>query len=204
MADYQVPAAAIEYELTVKGSRFIACVERVSGVAERSAFIARVQQQFPQASHYCTAFIGGAPTQSQLYAMSDDGEPSGTAGKPMLQVLLGHDVGDVGVVVVRYFGGVKLGTGGLQRAYSQVVVDALRELPRQRKIHLIEAQLSAEYSDQAAVEYALGQAQAEVVASQYLADIQLTVAVPRQKLAVLQQLLTAQTQGRVALQVNGD
>lgn len=204
MTDYEVPAAAVEHELTVKGSRFIACVERVVGVAERADFMTRVQQQYAQASHYCTAFVGGAPAYSQLYAMSDDGEPSGTAGKPMLQVLLGHDLGEVGVVVVRYFGGVKLGTGGLQRAYSQAVADALRELPRQRKIHRVQAQLSAAYSDQAAVEYALGQADAEVVASQYLADIQLTVAVPSQKLAALQQLLTAQTQGRVALQVNGD
>ena len=125
---YHKPVRAARTELEIKRSRFIAIAAPVSNMENCQAFIQSVKAEFPDARHHCVAFVAGSPSNSQCYGMSDDGEPSGTAGKPMFNVLQHSGLGEIAVVVVRYFGGIKLGTGGLVKAYSQVtqqVLDAL-------------------------------------------------------------------------------
>lgn len=116
-------AAAVEHELVIKKSRFIAHLEPVRSVDEADAVIAAVRKQRWDARHHCVALIVGAQADQQR--SSDDGEPSGTAGVPMLEVLRHRHLTDVVAVVTRFFGGVLLGAGGLVRAYSSAVSEAL-------------------------------------------------------------------------------
>lgn len=116
-------AAPVEHELVIKKSRFIARVEPVASVEDADAVIARIRKQWWDARHNCTAMITGL--LGDQARSSDDGEPSGTAGVPMLEVLRRRELTDVVAVVTRYFGGVKLGAGGLVRAYSSAVSEAL-------------------------------------------------------------------------------
>ena len=125
---YSVPLNEIRREQIIVNSRFISTLAPVFNVDEARAFIARIKKEFADASHNVPAYIvGGGNTVTEYF--SDDGEPSGTAGKPALAVLRGSGLGDVAVVVTRYFGGTLLGTGGLVRAYTestQRVVNTVR------------------------------------------------------------------------------
>jgi uncharacterized YigZ family protein len=116
MPHYPVPLKEIRRELIVVNSRFVATLAPVMSVEEAKAFIARIRGEFSDASHNVPAYLVGGG-DSLIEHCSDDGEPSGTAGRPALAVLKGSGLGDVAVVVTRYFGGTKLGTGGLVRAY---------------------------------------------------------------------------------------
>lgn len=125
---YFVPqrSASVEYE--VKKSRFIAYAHHVHSREEAISAVDALREKYPDARHHCWAYLIGSPHSPTTVAMNDDGEPSGTAGKPILNVLQHKDVGDIIIVVVRYFGGIKLGAGGLVRAYShsaQMVMDVL-------------------------------------------------------------------------------
>lgn len=117
-------------EVEIERSRFIAWVCHAPDIARFDALLARARATYPDASHHCSAFIAGPPGEQTAIGFSDDGEPGGTAGRPMYQVLDGAGIGQIGCVVTRYFGGTKLGTGGLARAYSQAVQKALETLPR--------------------------------------------------------------------------
>lgn len=123
IASYQVLARDVDVEDTIRKSRFLTRLRRVEDEAEARAVIEQTRREHRTANHNCTAFILGPG--GQVARSSDDGEPSGTAGLPMLEVLASRPVGDVVAVVTRYFGGVKLGTGGLVRAYSDSVAGAL-------------------------------------------------------------------------------
>ncbi len=125
-----------EAEIVMKRSRFVAVLARADGEVEARAVVAEVRKAHPEARHHCTAFIVDAEDADAgavaVERSSDDGEPAGTAGRPMLEVLRGAGLGRVVVVVARYFGGVKLGTGGLARAYADAVAAALAGTPRVR------------------------------------------------------------------------
>ena len=121
-------------EIIVNRSRFICYLAPCTSIDTCKVFVKNIQQQHPQASHHCYAYLSERAESSQFYGFADDGEPSGTAGRPMLSVLQGHGVGEVCAVVVRYFGGTKLGTGGLQRAYGASVRQALTLLTSKIKI----------------------------------------------------------------------
>lgn len=128
-----IPAAETRVELRVVNSRFIATIAPAFSVEEARAFIARIKAEFPDATHNVPAYVIGHG-QSTTAHCHDDGEPSGTAGRPALAVLQGSGLGDVVMVVTRYFGGTKLGTGGLVRAYGDAVREALAALPRAEKV----------------------------------------------------------------------
>lgn len=126
---YPVPAEAVQAEIEVKKSRFIA---RAAAAADRQAalqVVARAKRDFPDARHHCWAYLLGNPVSASSAAAHDAGEPSGTAGRPILNVIQHKGVGDVVVVVSRYFGGVKLGASGLVRAYSGAAEAAMSRLP---------------------------------------------------------------------------
>lgn len=130
---YPIPAQTIRIEQRVVNSRFIATVGHADSVAIAQAFIKAVREEFSDASHNVYAYkIGYGATVTE--STTDDGEPPGTAGRPMLAVLHGADIGDVVIVVTRYFGGTKLGTGGLVRAYSGAVRAALEALPLTERV----------------------------------------------------------------------
>ena len=125
---YLIPDEQRQTEYEIKKSQFIGIAAYTPDRASAMAFIENVRQQYPDARHHCWAYLLGDPANPDSMAMADDGEPSGTAGKPILNVLQHNAVGDITIVVVRYFGGIKLGAGGLVRAYSasaQLTVDAL-------------------------------------------------------------------------------
>lgn len=123
------PDVVTTTELEIRRSRFITLVTRAVDEEAARAFIAEVRGAYPDARHHCSAYIHHVDGANPVERSSDDGEPSGTAGAPMLEVLRGSGLLDVAVVVVRYFGGVKLGTGGLVRAYSDAVSGALDRVP---------------------------------------------------------------------------
>jgi Uncharacterized protein family UPF0029 len=129
-ARYPVPAQQHRVEQVIDRSRFICTVARVQSSEEAQAFIKTMNAEFPDATHNCWAYVVGAPGSTDRVGMSDDGEPHGTAGRPMLTVLLHSGVGEIAAVVTRYYGGTKLGTGGLVKAYSGAVQEALAGMPR--------------------------------------------------------------------------
>lgn len=131
MTEIRTIAAGRAYraELEIKRSRFITDIARTATEEAARALIGAARSEFPDARHHCSAFILTVPGANVIERSSDDGEPAGTAGKPMLEVLRGSGLRDVTAVVTRYFGGIKLGTGGLVRAYSEAVRVALEHAP---------------------------------------------------------------------------
>lgn len=125
---YPVPAETCRTEEVIKHSRFITTVTHAETEEDAKSFVQQVREEFPDAGHNCWAYVVGPPGSTLTVGMSDDGEPRGTAGKPMLAVLTNCGIGDIAAVVTRYWGGVKLGKGGLVRAYSGGVQQALRSL----------------------------------------------------------------------------
>lgn len=128
---YPVPAEQLETLLEIKKSKFYACAGFADSRESAMAMLDTVKARYPDARHHCWAYILGNPHSAQSAAMSDDGEPSGTAGKPILNVLQHKGVGDIMLIVTRYFGGIKLGAGGLVRAYSGAAQQTMEQLATQ-------------------------------------------------------------------------
>lgn len=143
-ARYPIPAATHRVETLVLGSRFIATGAYTPTLEAAEQFVAAMRVEFADATHNCIAYRVGYGVSAAERA-SDDGEPSGTAGRPMLAVLQGSDIGDIAVVVTRYFGGTKLGTGGLVRAYSGAVRAVLAELPMTVLVQRVRRAVAVEY-----------------------------------------------------------
>jgi len=199
MPDYLVPADTIVVEQELKKSRFIASAGRVSNKAEAVAFIQAVRRTFPDASHNCWAYIAGEPNNTVEIGMSDDGEPQGTAGKPMLNVLQHKNVGEVVVVVTRYFGGVKLGAGGLVRAYSGAVQAVMEELPLAKVVAVKEALLQFPYPHESNIRRLLESLKIEVVNTDYQEQVLMHVKVPENQADELEKKAINQTHGEAAL-----
>ena len=144
MSDRIVPAAEIRVEMRVSNSRFIATITPAFTVEDARLFVGRVRAEFTDASHNVPAYLigHGATTIAHCH---DDGEPSGTAGRPALAVLQGSGLGDVALVVTRYFGGTKLGTGGLVRAYGDAAREAVAAVPRAAKVATVTVMAEVAY-----------------------------------------------------------
>ncbi|XQW85158.1 YigZ family protein [Thalassotalea piscium] len=177
-APYLIAAERIIDETIVSRSRFICYLSPCKSNEEAKSYIKEVQQLHPQASHHCYAFVTSHPLDSQSYGFSDDGEPSGTAGKPMLIALQGSEIGEVCAVVVRYFGGTKLGTGGLQRAYGGSVRQALTKLSTKTKIPMVHKTLACQYTHVNDVLHVLEKLGGHVVSEDYQIDVHLEIALP--------------------------
>jgi uncharacterized YigZ family protein len=197
---YEIAAQAIIDETIVTRSRFICYLKPCSSVADAKAFIKSLQVLHPQANHHCYAFIVGRPENSQLYGFSDDGEPSGTAGKPMLNMLIGSHLGELCAVVVRYFGGTKLGPGGLQRAYGGSVKQALANLPTKLKIPMVRKTLACQYAQVNDVLHFVAQMGGEIIQQDYHENVVLILALPDEKLELFQQQLQTMSAGQLTLQ----
>lgn len=130
---YLVLSAPLMVQTEVKRSKFLAYIAPTSGVAAAKAFVNEIKALHPDASHNCSAYVANRPENSIEIGFSDDGEPSGCAGRPMLNVLQGSGIGEITVVVTRYFGGTKLGTGGMARAYGGAVTAVLAQAQTELK-----------------------------------------------------------------------
>lgn len=131
---YLIPSSEHRTEETISRSRFVTTLAPAPTAEDAHAFIDAKRAEFADATHNCWAFVAGPPGSSSNVGMSDDGEPHGTAGRPMLHALSHSDVGEIVAVCTRYYGGTKLGTGGLARAYRGGVILALDTLPTRRKV----------------------------------------------------------------------
>ncbi|NNJ13091.1 YigZ family protein [Chloroflexales bacterium ZM16-3] len=174
---YPIPAARARAEIVVINSRFIADAAPTADIAAAKAFIAETRAAMPDARHHCFAYLVGYGA-SVTAGMSDDGEPAGTAGRPMLAVLRGADLGDVAVVVTRYFGGTLLGTGGLVRAYGDAVKAVLEALPRGERVALRSLLVQTSYSDYAAIRRALEAHGATIEEEDFAADVSIVASLP--------------------------
>lgn len=190
---YRTIARDGEVELEAKRSRFRCTLERVEDEGSARAVVERLRKQHWDARHHCSAFVLGP--DAGVARSSDDGEPSGTAGAPMLEVLTGHEVSDVVAVVTRWFGGVLLGTGGLVRAYGDAVRAGLDEVGVLRRELVVEHALTVSHVEAGRVDNELRSRGVHVVDADYAAEVTLTLGVPAAEVAALGPLVAELTAG---------
>ena len=199
MPDPRVLAADVETELVEKKSRFLTRLHRVEDVEQADALLRTARAEHPDARHHCTALVlGETPERAQMHRSNDDGEPAGTAGMPMLQALLHAGLVDAFAIVIRYFGGVKLGAGGLVRAYTDAVAQALlhaEKVPLQR---LLTQQCALPYALEGWLRRELEQAGAQLTAVEHQAQVRLQWQLPEPAAAMLAQRINDGGQGRIA------
>jgi uncharacterized YigZ family protein len=171
---FLIPVSRCEVEHEVKRSRFIGFAAHTHGVDAAKTFLHELKDRYPDARHHCYAYIAGNPTNSNLYGFSDDNEPSGTAGMPIFTHLKHSGIGEITVVVVRYFGGTKLGTGGLARAYSEATKQVLEQLKTAIYIETKTMILTCEFSMEAEVRRCLDKAKGSIVTAEYAEGVTLT------------------------------
>ena len=193
-------AGSGEYE--EKKSRFIANVVPVSSEEDATAFIDSIRKKYYDARHNCTAFIIGR--NRELTRCSDDGEPSGTAGKPILEVLLSEGVTNVAVVVTRYFGGTLLGTGGLVRAYTQATKEGLADAGIATMRYGKELTIGIDYTDMGKIQYILGSRQIEIAQSRYTENVEFDIRIPAEAVGALTKELTEATAARARIETTGE
>ena len=186
-------------ELIIQRSRFLVSLAHTPCQITAKAFIQRIQTTFPDATHNCWAFAAGPPGDTAQVGYSDDGEPHGTAGRPMLTVLLHGGVGEVTAVVTRYFGGIKLGTGGLVRAYQQLVKLGLETLPVREHRQLMAMELVIDYSHVTPILRLLPQFFATVTHEAFAADVTYVVTLPEDQGEAFARAVTECTAGAVLM-----
>lgn len=198
---YSIPAVPLhKAEENIKRSVFIVHLAHCATVNEAKAFIAGIQNQFADATHNCWAYACGAPGDTGQIGMSDDGEPHGTAGRPMLNILLHSNVGEIAAVVTRYFGGIKLGTGGLARAYSGMVAQALETLPVKEKIIPRHVHIVLEYSFITLAKRLFAAHEAVVQHEEFAQDAAFTLQIPQEHCETFENALTEMTNGNVLVE----
>lgn len=163
-------------EIVEKKSRFIATVKAVDSEEEAAAFVAEMKKKYWDARHNCMAYIVNGAKR-----FSDDGEPSGTAGKPILDVLEGNDLTNVVLVVTRYFGGILLGTGGLVRAYQKASIEGIQNSVIAEKNEGLRVQIKTDYTGLGKIQYIAGNEQVDIVNTEYLEQVILTVVCETEK-----------------------
>lgn len=195
---YKILYQAGEGEIVEKKSRFIATIRPVDSEEEALSFIAEMRKKYWDATHNCTAFVIGE--NHEQMRCNDDGEPSQTAGRPMLDVLLGEGVHNCCAVVTRYFGGTLLGTGGLVRAYSAAVKEGLRNCQILEKQLARKLTVETDYTGLGKIQYILGEEKISTLDSQYADKVSLTLLVPVDQLDPLMEKLTEGTNGRCVME----
>ncbi len=196
--NYKILYQAGEGEIVEKKSRFIATIRPVDSEEEALSFIAEMRKKYWDAIHNCTAFVIGE--NHEQMRCNDDGEPSQTAGRPMLDVLLGEDVHNCCAVVTRYFGGTLLGTGGLVRAYSAAVKEGLKNCQILEKQLARKLTVETDYTGLGKIQYILGEEKISTLNSQYADKVSLTLLVPVDQLEPLMEKLTEGTNGRCVME----
>ncbi len=197
---YAIPSRIYRVEELIQRSRFITTAAHAPDANAANAFVDSVRELFPDATHHCWAFVAGPPGSTAHIGMSDDGEPHGTAGRPMLTVLLHSGVGEVVTVCTRYFGGVKLGTGGLSRAYAGGVKLLLQTLPTELKIKRVHVSVRVAYSHVESLQRLLDDLEVVVEHEEYGEEVRYQIAVPTMTLETLREQLAQLTSGEGILE----
>ena len=195
LLEYRIAYKGGEGEIVEKKSRFIATVLPVDQEEEALEFIEKMKKKYWNATHNCYAYVIGERHEIQRY--SDDGEPGGTAGRPMLDVLLGEDIHNVAVVVTRYFGGTLLGTGGLVRAYSSATKAGLASSVIITKIPGFKLRISTDYTGLGKIQYILGERKIPVLYTIYTDKVEIELVLPAAQKEQVTDALTEGTNGKV-------
>lgn len=197
---YLIPLHEIRRDHVVVNSKFITTLAPVFNTEEARAFITRIKKEFADASHNVSAYIiGGGNTVTEYF--SDDGEPSGTAGKPALTVLRGSGLGDVAVVVTRYFGGTLLGTGGLVKAYTESTQLVVNAVGRGRRVAVHVAMVAIPYDLLERVRLIVTRNHGEVLSEDFAADITMALQFPVDSFDGFQHELQELTAGKIKAEV---
>ena len=196
---YQIPADSISVEQELKRSRFIATIGRAPAKQQADAFIRMVRSTYPDANHHCWAYVAGNPFKTVQMGMSDDGEPQGTAGKPMLSILQHSKIGEIVAVVTRFFGGIKLGTGGLVRAYSSSVQLALQKLPLAEYVALTSARITLPYPLEDRLRRLLKKMKIDIIDVNYKDHVVLSIEIPENLSKEMEEQIGNQTMGQAKL-----
>jgi uncharacterized YigZ family protein len=202
-ARYPVLAGPFRHELVERRSRFLCVLAPVEDEAAAQALLAELREELPDANHHCWACLVGPPGSTARVGCSDAGEPSGTAGRPMLEALVHGPVGDVAAIVVRWFGGVKLGTGGLARAYGGVVAEALAAAPATERIEWAALTARLTYADAEVARRLYAAHEVQLDDERFEADVTHALRVPIEKRDGLVAALTEATAGRAQVDPPG-
>lgn len=203
MSDQRIiPAAETKIELQVSNSTFIATASPAFSVEEAKIFIDQVRELYQDATHNVPVYIIGHPPATIEHS-SDDGEPSGTAGRPALSVLRGSGLGDIVIVITRYFGGTKLGTGGLVRAYSDAVREVLQVLPKAQKVATVKAQILVPYSFYEQAQRLISSFKGTIAEQDFGVDVTLTIQMTEANFTDFQQTLFEKSNGQIEAELLG-
>jgi len=200
--EYNTIAGSGEGEITEKKSRFIATVNFISSEEEAMEIIAGLKKQYWDARHNCYAFIVGKG--SEIMRFSDDGEPSGTAGKPILEVLKSRELTNILVVVTRYFGGVLLGTGGLVRAYTDATVAGLNNCELKRMVLVKKVGIRVDYNTIGKLKYTLANNDIMIVDEEYTDMVNVKTALPVDEVERVLNMITDVTAGKASYDEYGE
>ncbi len=198
-AAYPIPARTQRVEEVIQRSRFITSLAHAPDAPAAHSFVDRVRVEFPDATHHCWAFLAGAPGSTASIGMSDSGEPHGTAGRPMLTVLLHSGVGEICAVGSRYYGGTKLGTGGLARAYAGGVKLALEELLTEVRTPRCRIPVDVGYPHVDSVRRLSEDMDAQVLSEEYGESVRYLLAVPTARLEEFERRLANLTRGEARM-----
>ena len=200
MKNYLVPMSEIRRDQTVVNSRFIATLAPAFSIDEARTFMRRIREEFGDANHNVPVYIiGGGNTVTEYF--SDDGEPSGTSGKPALAVLRGSGLGDVVLVVTRYFGGTLLGTGGLVKAYTEAAQSVVNAVERGQRVPVHVAMAAIPYSLLERVRIMAAKNRGKVLGEDYAGDITLTLQFPVENYKAFQSDLRELSAGKIQAEV---
>lgn len=197
-SSYLVPSKTVSAEQEINKSRFISTVGRANNIKKAKDFVSKISETYSDATHNCYAFIAGNPGTSDI-GFGDNGEVSGTAGKPMLSILQHKKIGEIVVVVSRYFGGTKLGTGGLVRAYSSSLQIALDKLPLEKCVATKKAEIIIGYQLENTIRKTLEQFSLSINDTIYKNDILFRIDIPENIKDKLIEEIMNQTRGKVKL-----
>ncbi len=198
--NYLVPLTEIRREQTVVNSRFIATLAPAFSIDEARAFMKRIREEFADASHNVPVYIiGGGNTVTEYF--SDDGEPSGTSGKPALTVLRGSGLGDVVLVVTRYFGGTLLGTGGLVKAYTEAAQSVINTVERGQRVSVHVAMAAIPYNLLERVRILTEKKHGKILGEDFAGDITLTLQFPVENFEAFQTDLRELSAGKIQAEV---
>ena len=184
---YQTPSQALEVLNEIKKSKFHAFAACAPDRETAMELLAQKKAQYPDARHHCWAYLLGHPEQPLSVAMSDDGEPSGTAGKPILNVLQHKPVGNIMMIVTRYFGGIKLGAGGLVRAYSGAAQQTMETLPVITQVKLNDFTVITDFAQEQFIRHWTESVKGKVTDCTYSQAVTLTIAIPDSAVEALRQ-----------------
>jgi len=201
---YPIPARLHRVEEEFRRSRFITTLSYAPTVETARAFIQSIRAEFPDATHNVWAYVVGPPGSTARAGYSDDGEPHGTAGRPAYTVLLHSGVGDIVAVITRYFGGTKLGKGGLVRAYSDGVKLALETLPLAEHRATTDLEVVIPYAFVTPLQRMTPDYEAEILHEAYGADVSYRLRLPEEQVAPFTEALIGLTHGAALVGPVGD